>query len=170
MASTESPLPLADRLRQAIADKGISQRELARRIAGPEADPKRVENERRQIGKYLAGQHAPTPERATLLAEILEKPSGYFIDPDEGRTRLIDQMRSLVTLVEGILERLPAEGEGSAADLRLLARRLQSLEAKVDAQGEATTKALKALTAGIRKIERQLTPGARPASREKTAR
>lgn len=57
--------------------------------------------------------------------------------------------------------RLAKESETDASDLR---RRLAVLEATVEAQGEAQTKALKALTAGIRKLERQRVTGALPAT------
>lgn len=179
MAAEESPLPLPDRLRQAIEEAGISQRELARRIIArlddtDQPDPRRVENERRQLAKYLAGQHAPERTRAELLSQLLEKPVGYFVERDEVRLRLIDQIRGLADglddLTALVMERLPEEDEeGDAGDVRAIARRLGALEATVAEQGEAQIKALKALTAGIRKLERQLTPEAPSASQGEAA-
>lgn len=53
------------------------------------------------------------------------------------------------------------------AEISLLRDRLAAVEATIDSQGEAQTKALKALAAGIRKLERQLVPAARGASQGK---
>ena len=57
--------------------------------------------------------------------------------------------------------RLAQETVPDASDLR---RRLIELEATVEVQGESQTKAMKALTAGIRRLERQLAAGAPPAT------
>jgi len=116
------PAPLAARLRQAIEDAGISQRELARRVVAriaPDASETRVENERRQILKYLAGKHAPEPERADLYAELLGKPPGYFTEP-EARRLMIDQLGDIVVGIDTILAILEA---------RLPERMLRPIEA-----------------------------------------
>jgi transcriptional regulator with XRE-family HTH domain len=155
------PTPLAERLRDAIKERDLSQRELARLLAGPDAEPRRVENERRQIAKYLAGQHAPSIERARVLAELLDKPADYFIDPAEARTRLADQLVGLVGLVEElreiVKERFPEEDEGVGdLDARSVGRRLAALEAQVEGQGKAMTKALRGVTRQLLKVEEAL--------------
>jgi transcriptional regulator with XRE-family HTH domain len=55
-----------------------------------------------------------------------------------------------------LVEPFNEEPSAAAADVADLSLRLGELEAAVRAQEEATTKALKALTAGIRRLERRL--------------
>lgn len=146
-------MPLAARLRQAIEEAGISQRELARRIAGADSDPRRIENERRQLQKYLEGKHSPAPERAALLAELLDKPADYFIDPAAAPTRVIDQVRDLVTKIDELRafaeERLPEE----AAAAGPLGALLAALAMTVDRQGKEMTKALRAVARRLEEVE-----------------
>lgn len=168
-------MPLAQRLREAIAEREVSQRQLARELAGPDADDRRVENERRQLAKYLAGQHAPTVERARLLAELLGKPADYFIEPETARTRLVDQMRAMAVMLDDLRavveERLATQEEQDSLDLDVAAwtDRLRSLEEMVEAQGRSTTLALEALTAGIQQLIERLEAGVAPAKRRRRA-
>jgi transcriptional regulator with XRE-family HTH domain len=160
VASGESPPTVAFQLRAALKERGMSQRELARQLAGQGAEKNRVENERRQIAKYLSGETLPSPEKAERMAELLEQPADRFQGSDAGPPRrLLDQIVALRELTEeiGVMieQRLP---DGDALD------RLEALEAKVEKQGKAQTTALKALAAGIRRLESQLAPEARRAS------
>jgi hypothetical protein len=58
----------------------------------------------------------------------------------------------------------PAQARSLAGDLAHLEARLEALEATVEEQGQAQTAALRALTAGIEQLERQLIPEARQAT------
>lgn len=79
---------------------------------------------------------------------------------------------SLLKLTRAVAERaeLSAEtaairlAQETAPDVADLHRRLGELESTVEEQGQLQTKAMKALTAGIRRLERQLAAGARPAT------
>lgn len=62
-----------------------------------------------------------------------------------------------------LVEPFAEEPAASAADVSDLGLRLVEVEAAVNAQQEATVKALKALTAGIRRLERRLDAGDEPA-------
>jgi len=61
----------ADRLRQAIETSGLSLTEVARRLAGPGADDRQVKAKRRQLQKYLRGDHQPSPATALALSRII---------------------------------------------------------------------------------------------------
>lgn len=79
---------------------------------------------------------------------------------------------SLLKLTRAVAERAEISAESAAVrlaqetepDVGDLHRRLAKLESTVEDQGESQTKALKALTAGIRRLERQLAAGAPPAT------
>lgn len=62
----------------ALVERGMSQTELARLLAGPLAEPTRVESIRRLLNKWIRGKHDPSPEYAYRLAEILGKPNDHF--------------------------------------------------------------------------------------------
>lgn len=147
-------MPLATRLRDALLKAGFSQRAFAKAIAAETGGP--AEHERRQLLRHLAGENTPDEDRARLYARLLGRPADYFID--EQPTRKVDLLVELHGLVATLTEMI------AAAELL---SRLEALETQVDAQGEAQTKALKALTAGIRKLERQLAPEA-PRAKEET--
>lgn len=137
----------------------MSQRELARRLVGPKATDNRVENERRQIGRYLSAETVPSPEKAERMAAILKVDASLFQDTESGTPRrLLDQIVALRELTEEISEMLEPDLDG----------RLAALEAKVDKQGKAQTKALKALEEGIVRLIDQLSPGVRRASGERS--
>lgn len=62
----------------ALREKGLSQSDLARKLAGPLAEPTRVESIRRLIGKWRGNEHVPCATYALHLAEIFDKPRSYF--------------------------------------------------------------------------------------------
>jgi transcriptional regulator with XRE-family HTH domain len=167
----ESHVPLATRLRQALEEQGLSQRELARRVIartdGAAADPKRVENERRQIGRYLAGTHRPEPVRARLYAELLGQPENYFIDETPVRLQLAEQISTLAYLV-GVLtstvETRLGELEGDDLPVRALARTLEAVEETLSKQGAAMTEALQAVESRLERVEAAMVASAAPQS------
>lgn len=63
----------AARLREAQADAGLSNRELAQRLDISES----------LLGKWRRGDNHPTFGNIVLLAGILEKPLDFFVPRDE---------------------------------------------------------------------------------------
>lgn len=122
-AESHSETP-ADRLRTALQTAGMSQRGLARALAGSRADDRRVENERRQIARYLAGENVPTLPKSKRIAAILGgAPDEYTHSADERRQRAL-QLRELASLVDELRKFVEDEVD----------RRLAALEAKVAAE------------------------------------
>lgn len=169
VAEMESPATLGERLRAAIADAGVSQRELARRVAGPGADERRVENERRQIGKYLAGQHAPAPARARLLEEILGKPEGYLLGPNGKPRRVADQVGEVYDLLAEVSEMIEERAGESVKEppwAARIRRSLGELAGAVDEMAHATADSLAHLQAEIARLSEQRQPEAQPDHRK----
>lgn len=141
----------------------ISQRELARRVIartdGPNPGERRVENERRQIGRYLEGKHSPEPDRARLYAEILGKPADYFIDEQPSRT--VDVLVELRGMVADLNRMIEGEG-GDERPLAQIARLLGALEATVETQGAAMTKALGGVEERLERLEEGAASSAAP--------
>lgn len=164
-AESQVPPSLAERLRAAISEKGISQRQLARLIAGEDADERRVENERRQLGKYLAGQHAPSISKAQLIARLLDKPENYFIDERLTARRLpelVGEVYELVADISSLIdEQLGVEAAKGPPWAVLLHDRLRALEGAVSDAGQAATDAIARLEAAIVRLSQQLEPEAR---------
>lgn len=75
--------PLARRLREARAAKGISQKGLGILIG---IDPSSASP---RINQYESGKHLPDFKIAKLLAESLEVSVTYFYAEDDGLARLI---------------------------------------------------------------------------------
>lgn len=147
--------PLSERLRAAITAKGVSQRKLARLIAGEAADERRVENERRQLGKYLSGQVSPNLAKARLLAQLLDQPDDYFVTERRARPipELVGEVYELLADVNDLIEeRLgepadrPPKEPPWAATIRGL---LEELAGRVDRMAAATADSLSRLEAAI---------------------
>ena len=115
MASTPS-----ERLREALKERHISARELARRMVSHDGgDPRRVENVRRQIQGWLAGDNAPATKNARCLAEVLDYPEDHFAterppaayrslaEAAESFQRIADQLEALVAQLTTVLSEQP---------------------------------------------------------------
>lgn len=154
--------PVAIRLRRAIEEQKISQRQLARGLAGADATTSRVENERRQIMKWLAGDHLPSEAKARRLSELLEKPADYFIDAVGQARRLPELVAEVHELIgdvsELIDEQLGAKAVTGPPWAVTLHDRLQSLEGAVSSAGQAATDAITRLEAAIVRLSQQLEP------------
>lgn len=139
----------------------MSQRQLAREIAGTD-DQRRIENERRQIGKYLAGQHAPSPEKARRIAGILGKPAEFFIDEVAAAKRLPELMGEVYELVADISdlieERLGGELPKAPPWAATLHDHLRGLEGAVDRMADATTQSLARLEGAIAELSDRIEP------------
>lgn len=166
MTTGDPPPPLATRLRQALQEKGYSQRQLAKLIAAETG--LKEEHERRQLLRHLAAENTPDDDRARLYARLLDKPDDYFIDDRPARAQLVDQIHGMVALIDDLRavveERFPerAAGEAPADPLLELALRLEALEGAVDGMAQATAESLSRLEAAIGRLSVQLqTPAAR---------
>jgi transcriptional regulator with XRE-family HTH domain len=73
-------------------EAGVSQRELARRLAGGEASSRRRENVRRQVAKWLNGTR-PGLENAEKLAKVLKTPEDYFVTERRDRADELAELR-----------------------------------------------------------------------------
>ena len=104
---------VAEKLFKAMEDTGITQSELAGRLAEPETDPQRVENQRRLLNKWLANQHVPARKHAVRLSEIFGTDAGYFMAhrATRGRAGAFDnEARELLSLVwDASASRLPPQ-------------------------------------------------------------
>lgn len=111
----------------------MSQRALARALAGQDATDRQVENERRQIARYLADENVPTLAKSRRIAAVLGgADDDYTASADERRTRADDLRAIAATLDE--LSRLVEdreEDEASAGDVGRIERRLERLAAAI---------------------------------------
>lgn len=98
MARQKAPT-VAEKLAAAMAEAGISQRELARRMA---ASAEKRESMRRQIAKWL-DTTKPEPPNAKRLAAELGKPADYFVT---ARRKRADQLAELVERMQATQARL----------------------------------------------------------------
>jgi len=120
----------------------MSQRGLARALAGKDAGDREVENERRQIARYIAGENVPTPAKSRRMAAIVGgSPDAYTQSPDERRRRAA-QLREIAALVDGV-SRLLEEREA----------RLEALEAEVAAEKKERRLDLEAITLRLADLE-----------------
>lgn len=138
MTTPEPQVSIAERLREAL-NGTMSQRELARRMASDEGSS--PESERRQILKYLSGEHAPTVERAERMAAILGVPADSFVDSRPERVVVADYLREIASTVDS-LSRLVENREEAGApsgDVGRLERHLARLARTVAllAKGQA---------------------------------
>jgi transcriptional regulator with XRE-family HTH domain len=97
-----------ERLSDAVEASGLSHREIARRIAGDEAADTAVERERRNLLRWLSGEHMPSPAKATLLASILGGDvTDYRQSPDQVRRTLQQRLRRAEAEIAEIRRMLP---------------------------------------------------------------
>lgn len=88
---------VAELLATAIDEAGISQRELARRLAG--SDQSRLEAERRNVSRWMAGV-APTRKSALRLAKILGREAEEFAPPKRDEGAALDDLEKRVAELE----------------------------------------------------------------------
>jgi hypothetical protein len=76
--SNAEEAPVARLLADELKRQQVGKRELARILAGSDADHTRIEKERRAIYKVLDGRQ-PKPPFARRLARALSLPDDYFV-------------------------------------------------------------------------------------------
>lgn len=113
--------PLAKRLEAAIEQSSLSQHALARKLAGRSASQSKIDSERRQVSRYLAGTTIPGKDRARALEKALGVPAGSLTIQPEKVLRLPDQ-----------LARIADELEVLRRDRKAIERRLRELAEAVD--------------------------------------
>lgn len=150
--------PLSERLRLALDEAGLSNRKLARLMAGPDASTQEVENERRKLQRYLADDGAPQRSTALRMAELLGKPPDYFIDARPLKEELARQIAELrMVILEAIrLGQEQAEAVEVAGVEQDLVLRLEALEGTVAKSGKETATALRGVARRLGRIEEAL--------------
>lgn len=73
------------RIVAALARAGMTQTDLARALVGPNDSLTRVESTRRLLAKWIRNEHAPSPDYAARLSEVLSSPADYFLSSTAGR-------------------------------------------------------------------------------------
>lgn len=153
-----SDTDVAGRLAEALAEAGLSQSDLARRLAGPDADRRRVDARRRLILKWLQRRHFPSPRYAQELGAIFNHPAEFFSSESTERNRergviaaadldLLDYVQRAAAgaarATDGEL-RLPLEGEALMSLIplfnpaRILVDRIVKLDPGISLTAEAT--------------------------------
>lgn len=104
-------------LRDVLDEDRVAVKELARRLVGPAATQKQVENQRRYINKILAGEvTTPTVSTSHKLAEVLGRPPDTFVvrKPRKG-----ERVSALEAAVSSLARRLEELADG-LDELRLV--------------------------------------------------
>lgn len=89
-------------LRAELEAQGVSVRELARRLSTDSTDTRKVENVRRLLQQYVAGEVSPGPEKRERIAAALSIDAAVFTDDAERqaeRDRLMEAMKPLADLL-----------------------------------------------------------------------
>jgi len=131
---TPSPESVGERLRRIREEKGLSQRALARLLAGRDAPLERVESERRQLIEYEKGR-IPEDPSAIKLARALDQPDDIFVSERlsaSGATlaQLNETARLLAEATQGLIELL--------AEQRSLAERMSQIAAVLERREAAS--------------------------------
>jgi hypothetical protein len=114
--------PYGELLRQAIRDSGVSRRRLSFLLADRLGN--KQSSEYRALGKYQRGDGTPGPEKARVIAELLQRPEVGVVTTKNRRDRLADLEHRLEELEERVAAR---QREADVFAGELLAR-LDALE------------------------------------------
>jgi transcriptional regulator with XRE-family HTH domain len=115
---------LGERLKRILGERGMSQVDLAKALAGPRAPKKRIESVRRQVVRWANDKTLPDDDSAARLATALRTPPDCFVT---ARTNL-PLAEAVSALAEGLSE--------LRADLRELRDRVQVLEGRRARRGQ----------------------------------
>jgi len=85
-------------LREAIQAAASSRRRLSGELAATTGNEQ--DSEYRALGKYLAGDETPNPERAAILAVLLEEPRLALVSEVAARRR--DRLAELESTVDAL--------------------------------------------------------------------
>lgn len=121
---------VGERIRTLLSERQMSQRQLARALAGDGAATNNVENMRRQISSWVNDQHAPSQENAEALAKQLEVPVEWLIAAPSKRSlsAALDELADLVDVLSRQAETEAARSEDAVRLVRSLDRRLADIE------------------------------------------
>lgn len=89
-------------LRRELETQGVSQRELARRLTT--ADPARLENTRRSLIRYIAGEVVPSETMREAIAQALDIDPTVFADDADRAARRERVMDALAPLADVLLD------------------------------------------------------------------
>lgn len=92
---------LGERLKRTLDEQGISQRQLAQRLAGTRAPNRKVESVRRQIVRWANDQAVPEPANASRLASVLGTEDDYFTAESSTRS-VAEAIQALASGVDDI--------------------------------------------------------------------
>lgn len=95
------------RLRAELERQGLSLRKLSRRL-----DPQNPERARRNLSRWVAGHHRPSPGSRVLIAEALGLHRDHFADDDDD-----EEDAEMFDLVHALMRRIDqrvSEGIASA--------------------------------------------------------
>lgn len=167
----DAPQTVATAIDAAVKATGWSNRELARRMSGPAATTREIENLRRQIIRWRNGENAPDDANAARLADALGQPAGAFVSTAESRARglaaisqAVGHLQGLVDQVDDLMARAAEQGTATPVSVE---RRLQALEAVVAEQGKQMTRALRALAKEVRALSLEQADTARSTTRDR---
>lgn len=135
--------PFGRYLGRALEEQGVTQRELARRLAGDGATEREVESQRRWLQKILApdaGVTWPLPTSVARIERALGVKPGYFPPRpqrlpeassrdrlEELEARVLAQRQDLDDALAGVVLRL----EAAEADRQRLAEVVERLDGRV---------------------------------------
>src|SRR5690348_14440396 len=108
MDKSPAALVIGARLLEALNQEGMSQRELARRLAGSKATHAQVETFRRYVSRWCAGDARPSPKNAARLARELHTPADHFRVGAAEAANVIAGIQDRVASLEAELSRLQA--------------------------------------------------------------
>jgi transcriptional regulator with XRE-family HTH domain len=103
-------------LRRVLDEHGVSNRDLARRLAKKNATSKQVENLRGQVGRWRKGQNTPRPATVARIAAAIGEPPDMLLaalpstptdDVAELRAEVAELRTELRELRELLLRREP---------------------------------------------------------------
>lgn len=105
-------LVIGARLIAALREREMSQRKLARRLAGPRASSKRVDAVRRNVSRWCAGDAKPDAKNRVALARELQTPADHFqVGPAEA-ANVIAALEERVANLEAERDRAPERRRG----------------------------------------------------------
>lgn len=144
------PLTVAQRLRQALTERGLSVRGFAKMLAGGEsATQEEIAAAKRSVNKWLSGT-LPRPENAERIAALLKLPAHTFktqpVTVDSGPSVNDRAIGEFVAMIEEALDRqeqlqadqarLAEEQKQNAAQQALLAQEQKESTARQEVLAE----------------------------------
>lgn len=97
-ATTPKPaaLKFAKTVRAELKRKGWGVRTLARTMAAPDRSEEAIERERRNLNRWLSGNHNPTHHHRRRVAKALALKAGALDDDDEEEDALERDLKAVL--------------------------------------------------------------------------